>query len=97
MFGLMMSEDRVSLQDRRREIIRGLQSLPGMFQNDTSLNAQSRGLFPVLSSCLLVLLVMLLMPFLSNCPLTTAAPTGPRAKSTLLIRLGALHAGPCRL
>lgn len=31
MFGLMMSEDRVSLQDRRREIIRGLQSLPGMF------------------------------------------------------------------
>lgn len=61
MFGLMMSEDRVSLQDRRREIIRGLQSLPGMFQNDTSLNAQIRGLFLVLSSCLSMLLVMLLI------------------------------------
>lgn len=40
MFGLMMSEDRISLQDRRREIIHGLQSLPGMFQNNTSLNFQ---------------------------------------------------------
>lgn len=29
MFGLMMSEDRISLQDRRREIIRGLRALPG--------------------------------------------------------------------
>lgn len=33
MFGLMMSEDRISLQNRRQEIIRGLRSLPGMFQN----------------------------------------------------------------
>lgn len=49
MFGLMMSEDRVSLQDRRREIIRGLRSLPGVFPNDTSLSFQSRGLFLVLS------------------------------------------------
>ena len=32
MFGLMMSEDRISLQNRRREIIHGLKSLPGMFQ-----------------------------------------------------------------
>lgn len=30
MFGLMMSEDRISLQNRRQEIISGLQSLPGM-------------------------------------------------------------------
>lgn len=33
MFGLMMSEDRISLQNRRREIIHGLRSLPGMFQS----------------------------------------------------------------
>lgn len=33
MFGLMMSEDRISLQNRRREIIHGLKSLPGMFQS----------------------------------------------------------------
>lgn len=30
MFGLMMSEDRISLQKRRREIISGLKSLPGI-------------------------------------------------------------------
>lgn len=29
MFGLMMSEDRISLQKRRQEIIRGLRALPG--------------------------------------------------------------------
>ena len=29
MFGLMMSEDRISLQQRRREIIQGLKDLPG--------------------------------------------------------------------
>ena len=29
MFGLMMSEDRISLQKRRQEIISGLKSLPG--------------------------------------------------------------------
>lgn len=45
MFGLMMSEDRISLQDRRREIILGLQSLPGMSQNATFLTFKSRGLF----------------------------------------------------
>lgn len=33
MFGLMMSEDRISLQNRRQEIIRGLRSLPGESQN----------------------------------------------------------------
>lgn len=43
MFGLMMSEDRISLQDRRREIIHGLQSLPGMSQNETSLAFKSSG------------------------------------------------------
>ncbi|KAH0629814.1 hypothetical protein JD844_012213 [Phrynosoma platyrhinos] len=31
MFGLMMSEDRISLQNRRQEIINGLKSLPGMY------------------------------------------------------------------
>lgn len=45
MFGLMMSEDRISLQDRRREIILGLQSLPGMSQNATFLTFKSRRLF----------------------------------------------------
>uniref|UniRef100_A0A8D0GSI4 glutamine--fructose-6-phosphate transaminase (isomerizing) n=1 Tax=Sphenodon punctatus TaxID=8508 RepID=A0A8D0GSI4_SPHPU len=32
MFGLMMSEDRISLQSRRQEIINGLQSLPEMIK-----------------------------------------------------------------
>ncbi|KAF5918121.1 hypothetical protein HPG69_018462, partial [Diceros bicornis minor] len=32
MFGLMMSEDRISLQDRRREIIHGLRSLPELIK-----------------------------------------------------------------
>lgn len=41
MFGLMMSEDRISLQNRRREIIHGLRSLPGMFQNETLLILKS--------------------------------------------------------
>lgn len=31
MFGLMMSEDRLSLQKRREEIIKGLKSLPGQY------------------------------------------------------------------
>lgn len=31
MFGLMMSEDRISLQPRRLEIINGLKILPGEF------------------------------------------------------------------
>ena len=29
MFGLMMCEDRISMQERRKEIIKGLQQLPG--------------------------------------------------------------------
>ena len=29
MFGLMMCEDRISMQERRREIIQGLKQLPG--------------------------------------------------------------------
>lgn len=33
MFGLMMSEDRLSLQNRRHEIIRGLKALPGKCHN----------------------------------------------------------------
>uniref|UniRef100_A0A8C5KMH3 glutamine--fructose-6-phosphate transaminase (isomerizing) n=1 Tax=Jaculus jaculus TaxID=51337 RepID=A0A8C5KMH3_JACJA len=32
MFGLMMSEDRISLQSRRQEIIRGLKSLPELIK-----------------------------------------------------------------
>lgn len=31
MFGLMMSEDRLSLQNRRLEIINGLKVLPGQY------------------------------------------------------------------
>lgn len=31
MFALMMSEDRVSMQPRRKQIIDGLQQLPGMY------------------------------------------------------------------
>uniref|UniRef100_A0A8C6Z824 glutamine--fructose-6-phosphate transaminase (isomerizing) n=1 Tax=Nothoprocta perdicaria TaxID=30464 RepID=A0A8C6Z824_NOTPE len=38
MFGLMMSEDRISLQKRRQEIIRGLQSLPEMIKEVLSLD-----------------------------------------------------------
>uniref|UniRef100_A0A667FJ94 glutamine--fructose-6-phosphate transaminase (isomerizing) n=1 Tax=Lynx canadensis TaxID=61383 RepID=A0A667FJ94_LYNCA len=38
MFGLMMSEDRISLQNRRREIIHGLQSLPGLIKEVLSLD-----------------------------------------------------------
>ncbi|XP_034885260.1 glutamine--fructose-6-phosphate aminotransferase [isomerizing] 2 isoform X1 [Mirounga angustirostris] len=38
MFGLMMSEDRISLQNRRREIICGLQSLPGLIKEVLSLD-----------------------------------------------------------
>ena len=30
MFGLMMCEDRISMQERRREIIQGLKQLPGL-------------------------------------------------------------------
>uniref|UniRef100_A0A0D9R743 glutamine--fructose-6-phosphate transaminase (isomerizing) n=1 Tax=Chlorocebus sabaeus TaxID=60711 RepID=A0A0D9R743_CHLSB len=33
MFGLMMSEDRISLQNRRQEIIRGLRSLPDLVKS----------------------------------------------------------------
>uniref|UniRef100_UPI001659DF12 glutamine--fructose-6-phosphate aminotransferase [isomerizing] 2 isoform X3 n=1 Tax=Halichoerus grypus TaxID=9711 RepID=UPI001659DF12 len=38
MFGLMMSEDRISLQNRRREIICGLRSLPGLIKEVLSLD-----------------------------------------------------------
>uniref|UniRef100_UPI00398EBF6D glutamine--fructose-6-phosphate aminotransferase [isomerizing] 2-like n=1 Tax=Pristiophorus japonicus TaxID=55135 RepID=UPI00398EBF6D len=38
MFGLMMSEDRISLQQRRKEIITGLQSLPEMIKEVLSLD-----------------------------------------------------------
>lgn len=31
MFGLMMCEDRISMQKRRQEIIAGLKRLPGIF------------------------------------------------------------------
>ncbi|EHB17416.1 Glucosamine--fructose-6-phosphate aminotransferase [isomerizing] 2 [Heterocephalus glaber] len=37
MFGLMMSEDRISLQNRRQEIIRGLRSLPELIREVLSL------------------------------------------------------------
>uniref|UniRef100_A0A8C4VYI9 Glutamine--fructose-6-phosphate aminotransferase [isomerizing] 1 n=1 Tax=Gopherus evgoodei TaxID=1825980 RepID=A0A8C4VYI9_9SAUR len=38
MFGLMMSEDRISLQNRRQEIISGLQMLPEMIKEVLSLD-----------------------------------------------------------
>ncbi|CAO2642789.1 Glutamine--fructose-6-phosphate aminotransferase [isomerizing] 2 [Lemmus lemmus] len=38
MFGLMMSEDRISLQNRRKEIIRGLRSLPELIKEVLSLD-----------------------------------------------------------
>ena len=31
MFALMMSEDRISMQQRRQEIIEGMKKLPGKF------------------------------------------------------------------
>ena len=33
MFALMMSEDRISMQQRRREIVEGMKQLPGKFFN----------------------------------------------------------------
>ncbi|XP_029439585.1 glutamine--fructose-6-phosphate aminotransferase [isomerizing] 2 isoform X2 [Rhinatrema bivittatum] len=38
MFGLMMSEDRISLQERRQEIINGLQTLPELIKEVLSLD-----------------------------------------------------------
>ncbi|XP_043924872.1 glutamine--fructose-6-phosphate aminotransferase [isomerizing] 2 [Protopterus annectens] len=38
MFGLMMSEDRISLQERRQKIISGLQSLPDLIKDVLSLD-----------------------------------------------------------
>ncbi|XP_036773722.2 glutamine--fructose-6-phosphate aminotransferase [isomerizing] 2 isoform X5 [Manis pentadactyla] len=38
MFGLMMSEDRISLQNRRKEIIHGLRSLPELIKEVLSLD-----------------------------------------------------------
>ncbi|XP_037673477.1 glutamine--fructose-6-phosphate aminotransferase [isomerizing] 2 isoform X2 [Choloepus didactylus] len=40
MFGLMMSEDRISLQNRRQEIIRGLRSLPELIKEVLSLDGR---------------------------------------------------------
>uniref|UniRef100_A0A2K5IKL2 glutamine--fructose-6-phosphate transaminase (isomerizing) n=1 Tax=Colobus angolensis palliatus TaxID=336983 RepID=A0A2K5IKL2_COLAP len=42
MFGLMMSEDRISLQNRRQEIIRGLKSLPDLVDCCRLLSVDSR-------------------------------------------------------
>lgn len=39
MFGLMMSEDKLSLQKRRLEIISGLKVLPGQCPNELSYTA----------------------------------------------------------
>ena len=43
MFGLMMSEDRISLQARRREIIHGLRLLPGTSRATLSLTFTPEG------------------------------------------------------
>ena len=32
MFALVMCEDRISMQNRRKEIIQGLKNLPGQYQ-----------------------------------------------------------------
>lgn len=72
MFGLMMSEDRISLQDRRREIIQGLQSLPGMSQNKTFLTSKSSRLFwAAVFLTLTVNNAVNYALFLRNVPLTT--------------------------
>ena len=91
MFGLMMSEDRISLQDRRREIIRGLRSLPGMFQNSIFLIFKSSGLFLAalfLSSSLRKSHGAVNRAFLLTPKSLQRLPLG-REKG-----LGALHAGP---
>ncbi|KAF7249268.1 Glutamine--fructose-6-phosphate aminotransferase [isomerizing] 2 [Varanus komodoensis] len=44
MFGLMMSEDRISLQSRRQEIMNGLKSLPEMIKEVLSLDEKIRDL-----------------------------------------------------
>ncbi|ELW66871.1 Mitogen-activated protein kinase 9 [Tupaia chinensis] len=44
LFGLMMSEDRVSLQTRRQEIIRGLKELPELIKEVLSLDTKIHGL-----------------------------------------------------
>ena len=44
MFGLMMSEDRISLQNRRREIIHGLKSLPELIKEVLSLDEKIHNL-----------------------------------------------------
>ncbi|KAL0608135.1 Glutamine--fructose-6-phosphate aminotransferase [isomerizing] 2 [Plecturocebus cupreus] len=44
MFGLMMSEDRISLQNRRQEIIRGLRSLPELIKEVLSLDEKIQDL-----------------------------------------------------
>ncbi|XP_046873455.1 glutamine--fructose-6-phosphate aminotransferase [isomerizing] 2-like [Hypomesus transpacificus] len=44
MFGLMMSEDRLSLQNRRLEIIDGLRTLPDLIQEVLSVDEQIRSI-----------------------------------------------------
>uniref|UniRef100_A0A4W5R9S7 glutamine--fructose-6-phosphate transaminase (isomerizing) n=1 Tax=Hucho hucho TaxID=62062 RepID=A0A4W5R9S7_9TELE len=44
MFGLMMSEDRISLQKRRLEIINGLRMLPGLIKEVLTLDDQIRSI-----------------------------------------------------
>nr|XP_033783005.1 glutamine--fructose-6-phosphate aminotransferase [isomerizing] 2 isoform X2 [Geotrypetes seraphini] len=44
MFGLMMSEDRISLRKRRQEIINGLQALPELIKEVLSLDEKINGL-----------------------------------------------------
>ncbi|KAI1902970.1 hypothetical protein AGOR_G00022260 [Albula goreensis] len=44
MFGLMMSEDRISLQKRRLEIINGLRTLPEMIKKVLSLDEQIKSI-----------------------------------------------------
>ncbi|CDQ98600.1 unnamed protein product [Oncorhynchus mykiss] len=44
MFGLMMSEDRISLQKRRLEIINGLRMLPGLIKEVLTLDDQIKNI-----------------------------------------------------
>ncbi|XP_041707317.1 glutamine--fructose-6-phosphate aminotransferase [isomerizing] 2 isoform X2 [Coregonus clupeaformis] len=44
MFGLMMSEDRISLQKRRLEIINGMRMLPGLIKEVLTLDDQIRSI-----------------------------------------------------
>lgn len=54
MFGLMMSEDRISLQKRRLEIINGLRMLPGQ-PDSLCLSSPPHNLRPSHSPCQLLI------------------------------------------